>query len=60
MSPESAASQSKTYAPSEEFATQANATAELYTQAEEQGEEFWADQARELLTWSTPFTEVLD
>ena len=60
MSPESEASQSKTYAPSEEFATQANATAELYTQAEEQGEEFWADQARELLTWSTPFTEVLD
>ncbi|MCT2020807.1 acetate--CoA ligase [Kocuria marina] len=60
MSPESAASQSKTYAPSEEFATQANATAELYTRAEEQGEEFWADQARELLTWSTPFTEVLD
>ncbi|MCT1722259.1 acetate--CoA ligase [Kocuria marina] len=60
MFPESAASQSKTYAPSEEFATQANATAELYTQAEEQGEEFWADQARELLTWSTPFTEVLD
>ena len=60
MSPESAASQSKTYAPSEEFAAQANATAELYTRAEEQGEEFWADQARELLTWSTPFTEVLD
>ena len=60
MSPESAASQSKTYAPSEEFATQANATAELYTRAKEQGEEFWADQARELLTWSTPFTEVLD
>ncbi|GHD84822.1 acetate--CoA ligase [Kocuria marina] len=60
MFPESAASQSKTYAPSEEFATQANATAELYTRAEEQGEEFWADQARELLTWSTPFTEVLD
>ena len=60
MSPESAASQSKTYAPSEEFASQANATAELYTRAEEQGEEFWADQARELLTWSTPFTEVLD
>ena len=60
MSPESAASQSKTYAPSEEFTAQANATAELYTRAEEQGEEFWADQARELLTWSTPFTEVLD
>ena len=59
MTPDPAA-QPKTFAPSEEFAAQANATAELYTQAEEQGEEFWADQARELLTWSTPFTEVLD
>jgi len=54
------AAQPKTFAPSEEFAAQANATAELYTQAEEQGEEFWANQARDLLTWSTPFTEVLD
>lgn len=59
MTPDPAA-QPKTFAPSEEFAAQANATAELYTRAEEQGEEFWADQARELLTWSTPFTEVLD
>ena len=59
MTPDPAA-QPKTFAPSEEFAAQANATAELYARAEEQGEEFWADQARELLTWSTPFTEVLD
>ncbi|WP_145001296.1 acetate--CoA ligase [Kocuria rhizophila] len=59
MTPDPAA-QPKTFAPSEEFAAQANATAELYTRAEEQGEEFWADQARDLLTWSTPFTEVLD
>ena len=60
MSPESAASQSKTYAPSEEFAAQANASADLYRQAEEQGEEFWGNQSRELLAWNTPFTEVLD
>ena len=60
MSPESAASQSKTYAPSEEFAAQANASADLYRQAEEQGEEFWGNQSRELLSWNTPFTEVLD
>ncbi|MBM7051975.1 MULTISPECIES: acetate--CoA ligase [unclassified Rothia (in: high G+C Gram-positive bacteria)] len=49
-----------TFAPSEEFAAQANATADLYTHAEEKGTEFWAEQARELLTWSKPFTETLD
>ena len=60
MTPDPAAVQPQTFAPSEEFAAQANATADLYRQAEEKGEEFWADQARDLLTWSTPFTEVLD
>lgn len=49
-----------THAPSEEFAAQANATPELYERAEEQGEDFWAEQARELLSWSTPFEKVLD
>ncbi|RLY94287.1 acetate--CoA ligase [Kocuria tytonicola] len=60
MTPDPAAAQPQTFAPSEEFAAQANATADLYRQAEEKGEEFWASQARDLLTWSTPFTEVLD
>lgn len=50
----------QTFAPSEEFSAQANATAALYDQANEKGVEFWADQARELLTWSKPFTETLD
>ncbi len=31
----------------------------VYTQAERDPEAFWAEQAREL-TWSTPFTQVLD
>jgi acetyl-CoA synthetase len=46
------------FPPSPEFAAQANATAELYARAADH-EGFWAEQAR-LLTWSTPFTEVLD
>lgn len=49
-----------TFAPSAEFAAQANASADLYTQAQEQGTDFWAEQARTLLTWSKPFTETLD
>lgn len=60
MSQDSNASEQRTYAPSQEFAAQANATVELYKQAEDQGEEFWANQARDLLSWSTPFNSVLD
>ncbi|WP_278314358.1 acetate--CoA ligase [Lolliginicoccus levis] len=47
------------YAPSAEFAAQANAQASLYQEAEEDREAFWAKQARRL-HWHTPFTEVLD
>ncbi|MCK0176423.1 acetate--CoA ligase [Mycolicibacterium sp. F2034L] len=47
------------YPPPEGFAEQANATAELYREAEEDRLGFWAKQA-ERLTWDTPFTEVLD
>ncbi|MBD2762191.1 acetate--CoA ligase [Kocuria sp. cx-116] len=60
MSQDSNSTKQRTYAPSKEFAAQANATADLYKQAEEQGEEFWANQARDLLSWSTPFNSVLD
>ncbi len=45
--------------PSAEFAAQANATAELYQQAESDRLAFWAEQANRL-AWETPFTEVLD
>ena len=48
------------FPPSPEFAAQANATAEMYDEAAADRLEFWATQARELLTWSTPFTETLD
>ena len=52
--------ENQTFAPSAEFTAQANATADLYDIAKEQGPEFWANQARELLTWSKPFTQTLD
>lgn len=48
------------FPPSEEFAAQANASAEIYEEAAADRLEFWATQARELLTWSTPFTQTLD
>ncbi len=48
------------FPPSPEFAAQANATQELYDRAAADRLGFWAEQARDLLTWSTDFTEVLD
>jgi acetyl-CoA synthetase len=47
------------YPPPAEFAAQANATDELYREAEEDRLAFWAKQA-DRLSWETPFTEVLD
>jgi acetyl-CoA synthetase len=47
------------YPPSAEFAENANATEDLYRAAEADRLEFWAEQARRL-SWSSPFTEVLD
>src|SRR6185503_12253109 len=47
------------YPPPAEFARNANATAELYREAEEDRLAFWEKQANRL-SWETPFTEVLD
>jgi acetyl-CoA synthetase len=47
------------YPPPAEFAEQANATAELYREAEQDRLAFWASQANRL-SWATPFSEVLD
>lgn len=49
----------RTFAPSAEFAASANADASLHDRAKDR-EAFWGEQARELLHWHTPFTEVLD
>ena len=53
-------SEDRRFPPSAEFVSQANATADLYAWANADRVGFWADQARELLTWSTPFTQTLD
>ncbi|MGN6428299.1 MAG: acetate--CoA ligase [Leifsonia sp.] len=52
--------EARRFAPSEEFAARAVATAELAERAAEDRLGFWADQARELLHWNTPFTRTLD
>ncbi|MGI6879343.1 acetate--CoA ligase [Microbacterium sp. gxy059] len=48
------------FPPSEEFAANAVASPDLYKAASADRLGFWADQARSLLTWHTPFSEVLD
>jgi acetyl-CoA synthetase len=48
------------FPPDPAFAQQANAHPELYSWAAADRTGFWADQARELITWQQPFTEVLD
>src|SRR3712207_6673732 len=48
------------FAPDPEFAAQANAHPELYPWAAADRTGFWADQARELISWQQPFSEVLD
>lgn len=48
------------FTPSAEFSAQANAQPGIYEEAKEKGTEFWAEQARDLLTWYKPFTETLD
>src|SRR4029453_12222676 len=47
------------YPPPAEFAENANATAELYREAEEDRLAFWAKQANRL-SWEPPFSPVLD
>ncbi|WP_423462590.1 acetate--CoA ligase [Promicromonospora sp. MS192] len=52
--------ETRSFPPSEEFAAQANAKADLYEKAAADRLGFWAEQANELVTWTTPFTETLD
>jgi acetyl-CoA synthetase len=52
-------SESRVFPPSEDFAAQANATAELYQRADTDREAFWAEQA-DRLHWDQPFEQVLD
>ncbi len=52
--------ENRSFPPSPEFVAQANAGPELYTEAAADRLDFWARQARESLSWHTPFTETLD
>ena len=48
------------YPPSPEVTEYANAKADLYDQADNDFEGFWADQGRTYVTWSKDFDQVLD
>ena len=53
--------ENRTFPPSERFAEEALINSqELYTEASEDVEVFWARQARELLTWDKDFTKILE
>ncbi|KPN21702.1 acetate--CoA ligase [Arthrobacter sp. Edens01] len=52
--------ESRSFPPSAEFAASAVAQPGLYEEAAASGPEFWARQARELLTWDEDFTQTLD
>src|SRR6266702_2299478 len=51
--------ESRTFPPSAEFTAQANATAQLYADADHDREAFWAAQA-DHLHWDTRWSQVLD
>ncbi|MGV2386499.1 MAG UNVERIFIED_CONTAM: acetyl-coenzyme A synthetase, partial [Thermobifida fusca] len=51
--------QSQVFPPDEAFVAQANATADLYGEAEADREAFWEKQA-ERLHWETRWNQVLD
>ncbi len=52
--------ETRSFPPAPSFAAQANAQASLYDEAKADRLEFWARQARELVSWHTPFTQTLD
>ena len=51
--------ESRRFAPSAEFAAGSVTDAQIYDDGQG-GPDFWADQARDLLHWHTPFTQTLD
>jgi len=50
----------RTFPPSPEFTAQANAQAGLYDEAERDFEAFWAQLARERISWFKPFETTLE
>ncbi len=57
---ENLSTEERTFPPSDAFAAQANAHTEMYSWAAADSVDFWAEQARSLLDWTTPFTQTLD
>ncbi|MGV8884519.1 MAG: acetate--CoA ligase [Microbacteriaceae bacterium] len=52
--------ETRVFPPSADFVANSIADPSLYERAAADSVGFWADQARELLHWHTPFTETLD
>jgi len=52
--------ETRRFPPTEEFTGNAIARPELYERAKTDRVAFWADQARELVSWDKPFTQTLD
>ncbi len=50
----------RSFPPSDEFAANAVAKPSVYDEAKSEGTEFWARQARELLSWEQDFDQTLD
>ena len=57
---ENLSTEDRRFPPSETFAAQAVAKADLYDEAAADREAFWAKQARDLVTWDTDFEQTLD
>ena len=57
---ESLLREDRRFAPPEALAATSVATPELYAEAKADRLRFWADRAREQVTWAKPFTQVLD
>jgi acetyl-CoA synthetase len=50
----------RTFAPAQEFSTQANATKALYEEADRDYVAFWERLGRERISWTTPFDKTLE
>ena len=60
MPEESLSTEHRTFPPDPAFAERANGREEMYDRASEDPEAFWAEQARDRISWSTDFEQTLD
>jgi acetyl-CoA synthetase len=57
---ENLSTETRRFPPDPKFTEQANVHGEIYAWAAANPDGFWAEQARDLISWRVPFTEVLD